>query len=98
MKEMHSLGLRHEKSQLWVLDQQRLPHEENWIECRSPDEIYTTVDETCPTGAQIPIEERASDEVRGGSSPRDCAVFNPAFDVTPRELITALVLDTGVKQ
>ncbi|MBI3557306.1 MAG: S-methyl-5-thioribose-1-phosphate isomerase [Deltaproteobacteria bacterium] len=57
---------------------------------------YTTVDKNCPTGADIPIEERNADEVRGASGPRDCAVYNPAFDVTPRKLITALVLDTGL--
>lgn len=57
---------------------------------------YTTVDEACPTGAEIPIEERASDEVRRDFSPRDVAVFNPAFDVTPREIITKLVLDRGL--
>ena len=58
---------------------------------------YTTVDESCPSGDQIPIEERAAEEVRFGQSPRECCVFNPAFDVTPRELITSLVLDTGLR-
>lgn len=58
---------------------------------------YTTVDQKCPTGDQIPIEERAPDEVRSGFSPKDCAVYNPSFDVTPRQLITALVLNTGLK-
>jgi methylthioribose-1-phosphate isomerase len=53
----------------------------------------TTLDESCPTGAEIPIEERASEEVRGGFSPADCAVWNPAFDVTPRPLISGIVLD-----
>lgn len=63
----------------------------------------TTVDFKCPTGAEIPIEERHADEVRGvrgsfGSvqwAPKECAVHNPAFDMTPVELLTGLVLDTG---
>lgn len=58
---------------------------------------YTTVDESCPTGEQIPIEQREPSEVRMEFSPRETKVYNPAFDVTPRELITALVLDTGLK-
>jgi methylthioribose-1-phosphate isomerase len=58
---------------------------------------YTTVDESCPTGAHIPIEQRDADEVRAGRAPHGSAVYNPAFDVTPRSLITALVLDTGLK-
>lgn len=53
---------------------------------------YTTVDKNCPTGAQIPIEERDADEVRDGRAPLDARVFNPAFDVTPRQLITDLIL------
>ncbi len=57
---------------------------------------YTTVDKSCATGADIPIEERNSDEIRGEAAPRGCAVYNPAFDVTPRKLITALVLNTGL--
>lgn len=56
----------------------------------------TTVDLGCATGRDIPIEERGSDEVRAGKSPANANVFNPAFDVTPRELITAIVLDDRV--
>lgn len=63
----------------------------------------TTVDRACPDGAYIPIEERQADEVRGvigyfGKvtwSPEQSPVYNPAFDVTPVELVTGLVLDTG---
>jgi methylthioribose-1-phosphate isomerase len=65
---------------------------------------WTTVDLGCADGAAIPIEERAADEVRGvrGSfgavrwSPGGSAVYNPAFDVTPAGLVTALVLDRAV--
>ena len=69
---------------------------------------YTTVDLNCPSGKEIPIEERVEDEVRGVAghfnadfqkvvwSPKKCRVYNPAFDVTPVELISGLVLDSGV--
>ena len=53
----------------------------------------TTFDATCPSGRDIPIELREGDEVRAGKSPPGCRVYNPAFDVTPRELVTAIVLD-----
>ena len=53
----------------------------------------TTFDERCASGADIPVEERAADEVRAGKSPHNCAVWNPAFDVTPRNLISGIVLD-----
>jgi methylthioribose-1-phosphate isomerase len=53
----------------------------------------TTFDAACPSGKHIPIELRAADEVRAGKSPVDCRVHNPAFDVTPRELVTGIVLD-----
>jgi len=53
----------------------------------------TTFDASCPSGRDIPIEQRAADEVRAGKSPATSKVYNPAFDVTPRELITGIVLD-----
>lgn len=64
----------------------------------------TTVDTNCPSGLEIPIEQRSADEVRGhkGSSgevswaPRNCPVDNPAFDVTPASLVTGWILDTGL--
>lgn len=65
---------------------------------------YTTVDRTCPTGKDIPIEQRSPGEVRGAAgsfgrvswAPRNCEVYNPAFDVTPAQFVTAFVLDSGV--
>lgn len=65
---------------------------------------YTTIDLHCEQGADIPIEERAADEVRGvrgafGAAmwaPQNAAVFNPAFDVTPADLVTGWILDKGV--
>lgn len=57
---------------------------------------YTTVDQNCATGADIPIEERNPAEVRRDFSPRDCKVYNPAFDVTPRDLVSEIILDSGL--
>lgn len=53
----------------------------------------TTFDPSCKSGSEIPIEQRRPDEVRAGKSPADCAVWNPAFDVTPRSLIAGIVLN-----
>ncbi len=61
---------------------------------------WSTVDVDTPDGAQIPIEERDGDELRtlGGiaTTPPGVAVWNPAFDVTPAALITAIITDRGV--
>ena len=60
----------------------------------------STIDLAIPDGAAIPIEERAAEEVTGF---RDCQwaasgvqVRNPAFDITPAELVTALITEIGV--
>jgi methylthioribose-1-phosphate isomerase len=62
----------------------------------------STIDADCPSGADIVIEARAPDEVRqaGGATlaPPGTACRNPAFDVTPAELVTALVTDRGTAQ
>src|SRR5207247_5565549 len=59
----------------------------------------STIDPSTPTGAAIVIEERDAAEVRGvagrQTAPAESPVFNPAFDVTPAELITAIVTDHG---
>jgi methylthioribose-1-phosphate isomerase len=52
----------------------------------------STIDFACPSGAQIPIEERAAEEVGAGSTP----VANPAFDVTPAALITGIITEHGI--
>jgi methylthioribose-1-phosphate isomerase len=57
---------------------------------------FTTVDASTATGQDIPIEERNAKEVRGELAPQDAPVYNPAFDVTPAELVTGWVLDNGV--
>jgi len=53
----------------------------------------STFDRDLPTGDDIPIEQRSADEVEVAPG---VDVLNPAFDVTPAELITALVTDRGV--
>lgn len=61
---------------------------------------WSTVDLSLATGAEIPIEERDPDEVRRGfgrlTAPEQVPVYAPAFDVTPAELVTAIVTDRGV--
>lgn len=60
----------------------------------------STLDLTLATGADILIEERAAGEVTtvGGVevAPAGTPVFNPAFDVTPAELVTAVVTESGL--
>ena len=60
----------------------------------------STVDVATPDGAAIPIEERAAEEVAalGGrrTAPAGVRVWNPAFDVTPAALVTAIITDRGV--
>jgi methylthioribose-1-phosphate isomerase len=61
----------------------------------------STLDPDTPTGADIVIEERDADEVRrvGGRlvTLADTPVRNPAFDVTPAALVTAVVTEHGVR-
>ncbi|MBM75727.1 MAG: S-methyl-5-thioribose-1-phosphate isomerase [Proteobacteria bacterium] len=68
-----------------------------------------TIDPNCPAGADIPIEERSADEVvftwgwsdddrftRVRTVPVGSDALNPAFDVTPAELITGIITEKGV--
>ncbi|MET8578754.1 S-methyl-5-thioribose-1-phosphate isomerase [Streptomyces sp. NPDC005012] len=61
---------------------------------------WTTVDVGTPDGASIEVEQRAGREVTeiGGAvvAPLGTQAYNPAFDVTPPELVTALVTERGV--
>ena len=61
---------------------------------------WSTFDPATETGHQIEIEHRSADELGRGFdspvSPREVAVYNPAFDVTPAELVTAFITDRGV--
>ncbi len=69
----------------------------------------STLDMNCKTGKDIPIEERSPDEVLFAEGPDESGVmrkirlaspgsgaFNPAFDVTPAELITGIITEKGV--
>ncbi len=60
----------------------------------------STIDMTLAAGDEIPIEERESVEITtiGGQeiAPRGVRVFNPAFDVTPNYLVTAIITDRGI--
>jgi len=60
----------------------------------------STVDLETPTGADIPIEERPAEEIThiNGQwiAPHKAQVFNPAFDVTPAEYITAIITEAGI--
>ncbi|MFD0767830.1 S-methyl-5-thioribose-1-phosphate isomerase [Bacillus sp. CGMCC 1.60114] len=59
-----------------------------------------TIDLKTPTGKEIPIEERDASEVinRFGqySAPQNSKVYNPAFDVTPHENVTAIITEKGI--
>ena len=62
---------------------------------------YSTIDMKTKSGADIPIEQRHPSEVTTihGShpvAPKDVVVYNPAFDVTPAELVTAIITERGV--
>ncbi len=60
----------------------------------------STIDFQMKTGKEIPIEERDGKEVTEifgkRISPEDVAVYSPAFDVTPNDLLTAIVTDKGI--
>lgn len=60
----------------------------------------STVDLDCESGERIPIEFRAESEVGGFGgqrwSPEGLSAYNPAFDVTPGELIAAIITERGV--
>lgn len=62
----------------------------------------TTLDLTLASGEQIPIEERDPTEIthirEHQLGPDGLVVQNPAFDVTPNELITAIITDNGVAE
>lgn len=56
-----------------------------------------TIDLCAQSGEDIPIEERSADEINAGKgynwSTEKVNVFNPAFDITPADLVTALVAE-----
>lgn len=60
----------------------------------------STIDLSIPHGDLIPIEERAAEEITQIEGipicPPETSVFNPAFDVTPAEYITAIITENGI--
>lgn len=61
----------------------------------------SSIDPDCPDGAAIPIEERDPDEIRAmyyakPMAPDGVRCYNPAFDVTDHELITAIITEKGI--
>ena len=60
----------------------------------------STFDMALTSGAQIPIEERASEEITMGfgirTAPEGVKTYSPAFDVTPGELITSIICEKGI--
>ncbi len=60
----------------------------------------STFDFALKTGSEIPIEERAPEEITMGfgrrTAPEGVKTYSPAFDVTPAELITAIVCEKGI--
>ena len=66
---------------------------------------HSTFDKSLTTGDEVVIEQRDATEVRcmpyGHQwlpiAPTECDVFNPAFDITPNELITGVITETGIE-
>lgn len=66
---------------------------------------HSTFDKSLTTGNEVVIEQRDATEVRcmpyGHQwlpiAPTECDVFNPAFDITPNELITGVITETGIE-
>ena len=63
---------------------------------------YSTFDLSLASGAEIPIEQRGAEEITEGfgrrTAPPGVKTYSPAFDVTPAELITAIITDRGLIQ
>ena len=61
---------------------------------------WSTIDPSVQSGASIVIEERDAAEVRGvagrQTAPSESPIWNPAFDVTPADLIAAIITERGV--
>ena len=66
---------------------------------------YTTFDSYCPNGESIIVEERKASEVMGYYhedkqitwAPHSSLVYNPAFDVTPGNLVDTFICDTSIE-
>jgi methylthioribose-1-phosphate isomerase len=62
----------------------------------------STFDFAIDSGDEIPIEERAPEEISHGfglqTAPEGIGIYNPAFDVTPAELIAGIITERGIIQ
>ncbi|MFH1963143.1 MAG: S-methyl-5-thioribose-1-phosphate isomerase [bacterium] len=62
----------------------------------------STIDMSLSDGSMIPIEQRAEEEITCGfgrqTAPDNIKVYNPAFDVTPHELIKGIITETGIAE
>ncbi|MEM8943780.1 MAG: S-methyl-5-thioribose-1-phosphate isomerase [Planctomycetota bacterium] len=62
----------------------------------------STFDLSLASGGEIPIERRTADEITCGfgrvTAPANVSVYNPAFDVTPVELIAGIITESGVRR
>jgi methylthioribose-1-phosphate isomerase len=62
----------------------------------------STFDKHLQSGKDIVVEERDPKEITEGfgmrMAPEGCRVFSPAFDITPHELVTAYITDTGIRE
>lgn len=61
----------------------------------------STIDLSCPDGDHIPIEERDGEEIRSlwyrePMAPSGVKCYNPAFDITPHTLISAIITERGI--
>jgi len=60
----------------------------------------STIDFTIDEGKEIPIEERSASEIKYWKeyqiAPEEAGVENPAFDITPNSLITAIITEQGI--
>ena len=60
----------------------------------------STLDLSIPNGSEIPIEQRDPSEVTRFAGvrvvPEEVTAFNPAFDVTPNEYVTAIITERGI--
>ena len=61
---------------------------------------HSTIDISLKSGDEIPIEQREADEIRKGfgklTAPADVNVYNPAFDVTPHDLIAGIITESEI--
>jgi methylthioribose-1-phosphate isomerase len=56
----------------------------------------STIDDATPDGGHIPLEQRAAEEVTQPAAPAGTRALNYAFDVTPADLVTAIVTEDRI--